>query len=101
MAQTQSALLQVRLDEATKRKADILFADLGFDTPTAVRIFLAKAIEWEGIPFEVAKPRPNAETLKAMLDGMEILPKQYNSFREVIDEIDAEIEAEEADKTCD
>jgi DNA-damage-inducible protein J len=98
MAQTQSALLQVRLDESTKRKADTLFADLGLDTPTAVRIFLAKAIEWEGLPFEVAKPRPNAETLKAMLDGMEILPKRYSSFQEMLDEIDAEIEAEESDE---
>jgi DNA-damage-inducible protein J len=95
---TQSALLQVRLDESVKRKADTLFADLGFDTPTAVRIFLAKAIEWEGMPFEVAKPRPNAETLKAMLDGMEIIPKRYGSFDEILAEVHDEIEAEGSDE---
>jgi addiction module RelB/DinJ family antitoxin len=74
----------------------MLFADLGFDTPTAVRIFLAKAIAWEGMPFEVAKPRPNAETLKAMLDGMEIIPKRYGSFDEILAEVHAEIAAEES-----
>ena len=54
-----SALVQVRIDEETKRKADTLFADLGFDTPTAIRIFLNQCIRREGMPFEVAKPTPN------------------------------------------
>ena len=94
---TQSALIQVRVDASTKRKADLLFADLGFDTPTAIRIFLNQSIRREGMPFEVAKPQPNAETLAAMLEGMERFPKSYSSFREIMDDIDAEIAAEEED----
>lgn len=47
------------------------------------------------MPFEIAKPSPNAITLAAMLDGMEILPKTYNSFSEILEEIDAEIAKEE------
>ena len=90
-----NALIQVRIDEETKRKADALFSDLGLDTPTAIRIFLNQSIRREGMPFEVAKPQPNAETLAAMLEGMERYPKTYNSFREIMDEIDAEIMAEE------
>ncbi|MDR0764055.1 MAG: type II toxin-antitoxin system RelB/DinJ family antitoxin [Synergistaceae bacterium] len=89
---THSALIQVRLDESVKREADALFADLGLDTPTAIRIFLNQAIRHEGMPFEVAKPRPNAETL----NGMKILPERYGSFRELRDE--AELRAEEADE---
>jgi len=92
----QTALIQVRVDEAVKRKADVLFADLGFDTPTAIRIFLNQSIRREGLPFEVAKPQPNAETLASMLEGMERFPKQYNNFREIMDEIDSEIAAEES-----
>ena len=91
-----SSLIQVRVDEDTKRKADALFADLGFDTPTAIRIFLNQSIRREGMPFEVAKPQPNAETLAAMLDGMERIPKRYNSSQEILQEIRDEIEAEEA-----
>jgi DNA-damage-inducible protein J len=94
---SQNALIQVRVDKDTKRKADLLFSDLGFDTPTAIRIFLNQAIKREGMPFEVAKPQPNAETLAAMLNNMERHPKSYNSFREIINEIDAEIAAEEKD----
>jgi len=93
----QTTLIQVRVDEDVRRKADALFADLGFDTPTAIRIFLNQSIRREGMPFEVAKPQPNAETLVAMLEGMERYPKQYNSFREIMEEINAEIAAEEAD----
>jgi DNA-damage-inducible protein J len=92
---TNTALIQVSLDEEVKRKADALFADLGFDTPTAIRIFLNQSIRREGMPFEVAKPQPNAETLAVMLEGMERFPKRYNNFREIIDETDAEIAAEE------
>ena len=92
----QSTLIQVRVDNDVKRKADTLFSDLGFDTPTAIRIFLNQSIRREGMPFEVAKPQPNAETLAAMLEGVERVPNRYGSFREILDEIDAEIEAEEA-----
>ena len=91
----QSVLIQVRVDEETKKKADLLFSDLGFDTPTAIRIFLNQSIRREGMPFEVAKPQPNAETLAAMLEGMERHSKTYNNFREILLEIDAEIAAEE------
>jgi hypothetical protein len=38
-----------------------------------------------------------AETLAAMLNGMEMYPKTYKNFQELLDEIDAEIAAEEAD----
>jgi len=92
---TNTNLIQVRVNEDIKRKADALFADLGFDTPTAIRIFLNQSIRREGMPFEVAKPQPNAETLAAMLEGMERVPKRYSNFREIMDEIDAEIAAEE------
>jgi DNA-damage-inducible protein J len=91
----QTALIQIRVDDTVKRKADILFVDLGFDTPTAIRIFLNQSIRREGLPFEVAKPQPNVETLAAMLEGMERFPKKYNNFREIIDEIDSEIASEE------
>jgi DNA-damage-inducible protein J len=94
---SQTTLIQVRVEEDIKRKADSLFSDLGFDTPTAIRIFLNQSIRREGMPFEVAKPQPNAETLAAMLENMERYPKRYSSFRELMDEINAEIASEEDD----
>ena len=67
---TNTALIQVRLDESVKRKADALFADLGFDTPTAIRMFLNQSLRREGLPFDVARPQPNAETL-ALIERIE------------------------------
>ena len=52
---TQSSLIQVRIDENVKNKADALFTDLGFDTPTAIRMFLNQAIRREGMPFDIVK----------------------------------------------
>ena len=49
----QTSLIQVRVEEEFRKEVDILFADLGFDTPTAIRIFLKQAIKWRGLPFEV------------------------------------------------
>lgn len=47
------ANLQVRLNDDLKAQADMLFASLGFDTSTAVRMFLTAAVENNGLPFEV------------------------------------------------
>ena len=47
------ANLQIRLNDELKTQADNLFASLGFDTSTAVRIFLTVAVENNGLPFEV------------------------------------------------
>ena len=47
------ANLQVTLNDDLKAQADELFASLGFDTSTAVRIFLTVAVENDGLPFEV------------------------------------------------
>ena len=47
------ANLQISISEELKAQADSLFASLGFDTSTAVRIFLTVAVENNGLPFEV------------------------------------------------
>lgn len=62
----QNTLIQVRVEDSLKKDADALFSDLGLDTPTAIRIFLKQAIKRNGLPFDVAQPVPNAETIAAM-----------------------------------
>lgn len=53
------ANLQVRINDELKTKADMLFTSLGLDTSTAVRIFLAAAVENNGLPFEVRHKLPD------------------------------------------
>ena len=56
----------IRLDADLRQEAEQLFADLGLNLSTAMNIFLRKAVEVGGIPFEVCRSRPNAETLAAI-----------------------------------
>lgn len=43
--------LQVRIDEKLRRRAEKVFAKIGMDTPTAIRVFFAKVADIGGIPF--------------------------------------------------
>ena len=51
------ATIQVRVDDGMKAAADSLFSDLGLDTSTAVRMFIAAALETDGLPFVVKRAR--------------------------------------------
>jgi len=65
------ATIQIRVDDNMKTAADSLFAALGLDTSTAVRMFLSAALEHDGIPFAVKRAgerKPNAELREAMED---------------------------------
>jgi DNA-damage-inducible protein J len=48
-----SKTIQVRVDDKLKDSADMLFASLGLDTSTAIRMFLVASMEADGIPFAV------------------------------------------------
>ena len=45
-------VLQVRVDDELKNKANAIFEELGMDLSTAVRMFLKKSVSVKGIPFE-------------------------------------------------
>lgn len=61
--------LQISVDENLKRDSDALFAGLGLDTTTAVRIFLNAARENNGFPFAIRHARTNRESLEALEDA--------------------------------
>lgn len=77
--------LQVRVDDKLKAQAESLFASLGLDTSTAVRIFLSAAVENNGIPFAVQHQVPNAATLAALkeVEDMKKNPSKYKSYTDV------------------
>jgi DNA-damage-inducible protein J len=51
----QTSLIQVRVETELKRQAEELFADLGLDTPSAIRLFLKQAIAKDSIPFPITR----------------------------------------------
>ena len=84
--------INVRIDSALKQEAENLFNDLGLNMSSAITMFLRSAINHNGIPFEVKRPVPNAET-RAALDEYEEMKrnpdsyKRYDSFDEVLNEV--------------
>jgi DNA-damage-inducible protein J len=56
------ATIQIRIDDTMKASADSLFASLGLDTATAVRMFIAAALERDGLPFRVKRSKSDNRT---------------------------------------
>ena len=79
-----SRTIQLRVDDFLKSAADELFASLGLDTSTAIRMFLTMAVQTGGIPFEVKNP--NLSLRQAMDDVLNKrnLSKPYKSAKDAL-----------------
>lgn len=58
--------IQVRIDEKLKKQAEELFASLGLDLPTAIRIYFVQAVLTGGIPFAVTEQREERYTKRQL-----------------------------------
>ena len=84
--------INVRVDANLKQSAESLFDDLGLNMSTAIPMFLKSAVNHDGIPFEVNRISPNAETKAALAeyDQMKLHPenyKRYDSFDDLMNEV--------------
>jgi len=64
----QSALIQVKIDEQTKKNASEIYTSLGLDLPTAIRIFLAASIQNNGLPFDLNLSKLNKSRKRSAKD---------------------------------
>ena len=60
------ATIQVRVDDKLKAQADALFADIGLDTSSAIRVFLKQSVNRGGIPFPLIQDRYPAYVEQAL-----------------------------------
>ena len=83
---------QVRIDENIKKQATELFSQLGMDRSSAINIFLRQCVMRGGLPFEVVVPQYKSEVIEAMEEAKAISKdpntKRYNSFSDVMEDID-------------
>lgn len=88
MAKTET--LHIRVKPNVKQKAEETLNDLGLSISEAVNVFLNQIILYDGIPFEIRKPKINMETLKAMEDTKEgkNLSKTFDDVDEMFEELD-------------
>ena len=66
-----STVLQVRVDNATKKEAEEILNNLGLDMSTAVRLFLNRIIIEQGLPFPMTVSPEN----NSFFDPVEFLAR--------------------------
>ena len=87
-----NAVLQTRIDKATKDEAERLFESLGLDITTAIRLFLKQAINQRCIPFEIVPPqREFSDSTLAAIEEAKCLArnpraKRYSSAQELLED---------------
>ena len=88
----------LRIDSDLKNNAEAIFFKFGYDFDTAINMFLRHTVYDGNLPFNVNEEIPNEETLSAMNEAESLInnpnTKKYDSFQEIIDEINTEIESE-------
>lgn len=89
-----TSLIQVRIDNDLKAKANQIFSDLGLDISSAIRMFLKRSVLENGIPFSmVLPPDKNSLTLNGLqaLDAINSSSEKSGVSDLSLDEINAEI----------
>ena len=83
--------INVRVDASLKKDAEKLFNELGLNMSSAITMFLKSAVSYEGIPFEIKRVKPNAETRVALEEYIKMQDKtkykRYENFDDVIEEV--------------
>ena len=84
------AIIQIRVDDELKEKAVEVFEKNGLDLSTAIRIFLKKSVNTDGIPFSViAKPMgPGFEEAVKKMNNRSV---ELGNDKMTLDEINEEI----------
>lgn len=81
----------IRMDTELKKQAEKLFSELGLSMTAALTVFLKQAVYEQGIPFDIRREQPNAETLAAIeaAEKGEDMYGPFNSVAEMMEALDA------------
>lgn len=94
---TNNSLLQFRVDSRLKEEAAKIYAQLGLDLPTAIRIFLKRSVQVRGIPFIMQLPDDrldlNSNSAVSAMKRMSKTAAENGISEMTLDEINAEIAA--------
>lgn len=86
------AKININTDLETKQEAEKIFNALGLNMTTAINVFLKKAIQYKGIPFDLTIETPNEVTLAAFDEGERILSSPKRKTYKSIDELRAALD---------
>lgn len=86
---TQTTMLHVRVDEATKEQASQALAAMGLTVSDAVRILLKRVVNDQAFPLELKVP--NAQTTAAMVEARALMRSRaarFPSAQALIDDLE-------------
>jgi DNA-damage-inducible protein J len=102
---TSAVKLQVRMERGLKEQAEEVFAEMGLDTTTAVRIFFTKVAKTRSIPFRLqAEPEFTREEESRILEAWAEskdranLSGPFDSTQELFRHLDQEVEKQKKTK---
>lgn len=75
----------IRMDENTKKEADILFKEMGFTMTSAINVFIKQALFEQGMPFQITRKTVLSDKLAKLPqlgyqnnEGNYVLPSEYD-----------------------
>ena len=85
----KTAVINVRTEPDIKAKAETLYKSMGVSLSDAINMFLYKSLDFHGLPFDLVREIPNAETIAAMQEADDIIKgkvkaKPYSSFKDAL-----------------
>ena len=86
------ASVNIRIDEQTKKAAEMVFLKLGITPTAAINMFYKQVIRTNSIPFELKLDVPNETTLKAIdeveqMENNQSSEKTYEDIDELMEEL--------------
>ncbi|MBQ8995185.1 MAG: type II toxin-antitoxin system RelB/DinJ family antitoxin [Oscillospiraceae bacterium] len=95
-----NGLLQLRVDDSLRQEAADIYAQLGLDLPTAIRMFLLRSVQVRGIPFSMVLPNDDFKATDAIaaMKRMSRDAEKAGISGMTLDEINAEIDAVRSQK---
>lgn len=89
--ETLTSAINVQVDAKDKEQATNILKDLGINMSTFINMAIKQVIKNDGLPFEVANPKPSNELLEALKEGEDIIQeiregkrKGYNNVNEML-----------------
>lgn len=92
MASLTSSVISVHVNSKDKEQATAILKDLGLNMTTLINMTLKQVIQKNGVPFDVASPKPSKELLEALQEGEDILSgkikaKKYTNMYELLEDL--------------
>ena len=95
------ATIKIKVNKELKKQADSLFKKLGFDTDTALNLFLIQSVKEQALPIKLAEDecelckiytKPNRSLKRAMKEADDIISgkkktKTYNNALELFKDL--------------